>query len=69
MDVPAPDAEQALSMTSNAPSPHSFSYIDCDVPAGKTLTEWRREREAARRAERPRHRTWLIAPRRLRWSP
>lgn len=31
----------------------SFAYIDSDVPPGLTLAEWRRRRDAARRAERP----------------
>ena len=40
-------------MTSSSPSSTAFAYIDCDVPAGQTLVEWRRERDAARRAECP----------------
>ena len=38
----------------------SFSYVDCDVPEGQSLREWRRERNAARRvARRPRRCTRL----------
>jgi hypothetical protein len=40
-------------MTSTAPSSPSFAYDACDVPPEQTLAEWRREREATRRAERP----------------
>jgi hypothetical protein len=46
-------------MTSTAPltsaqlAATSFAYIDSDVPPGLTLAEWRRRRDAARRAERP----------------
>jgi hypothetical protein len=69
MDVPAPDAEQALSMTSTTPSPHAFAYVDSDVPPDQTLAEWRRERAEARRAERPRRRTRLIPRLRPRWAP
>ena len=52
----------------------SFNYIECDVPEGQTLLEWRREIDAARRAERyarrteSRSRRVLCLPRpRLRW--
>lgn len=69
MDVPALAAEQALSMTSTIPSPHAFAYVDSDVPPDQTLAEWRRERDEARRTERRRRRTWLIAPLRPRWTP
>ena len=24
-----------------------FVYVDCDIPAGMTVAEWRRERDAA----------------------
>ena len=68
MDVLAPDAEQALSMTSTSPSSHAFAYIETDVPADQTLVEWRREREAARRAERRPRRIWHIPTLRLRWA-
>jgi hypothetical protein len=47
----------------------SFSYIDCDIPDGQTLAEWRRERNAARRAAQPprrRFRFRLAAP--MWWS-
>jgi hypothetical protein len=33
---------------------HSMNYLECDIPAGQTLTEWRRRRDAQRRlAARP----------------
>jgi hypothetical protein len=33
---------------------HYMNYLECDVPDGLTLTEWRRRRLAERRlAERP----------------
>ncbi len=41
---------------SNPPSPFriapatAFAYVDCDVPAGMTLDEWRLARNRARRA-------------------
>lgn len=50
---------QAALMTSTAPltsadlTATSFQYIESDVPPGMTLAEWRRRRDAARRAERP----------------
>ena len=28
----------------------AFQYVDCDVPAGATLVQWRREQDRARRA-------------------
>ncbi len=45
-------------MTSTAPltsadlDSTSFCYVASDVPDGQTLAEWRRDRDAARRAER-----------------
>ena len=39
-------------MTSTAPSSTAFLYVEADVRAGQTLVEWRRERHAARQAER-----------------
>lgn len=53
-------------MTSTAPSSSAFAYIDCDVPAEQTLVQWRREREAARRAERPARRSLRVSL--LRWA-
>ena len=41
-------------MTRTQLSPTPFAYIDCDVAAGQTLVEWRRERDAERRAARRR---------------
>ena len=46
-------------MTSTAPltsadlAPTSVAYVDSDIRDGQTLVEWRRELDAARRAERP----------------
>jgi hypothetical protein len=34
----------------------SMSYVECDIPAGLTMAEWRRARHAA---ERPRRRGLL----------
>jgi hypothetical protein len=36
---------------------HTFSYVDCDVPAGMTLSSWRREKV---RAEAPGRRSVLL---------
>jgi len=56
-------------MTSPTPSSHTFAYNDCDVPAEQTLTEWRRDRNAARRAERAARRpVRLPRLRRARWA-
>ena len=41
-------------MTRPADHAHDFLYIDCDVPDGATLTEWRRANERERRTERVR---------------
>jgi hypothetical protein len=56
-------------MTPTSPSSTSFAYIDSDVPDGQTLVEWRRDRDAARRAQR-RPRRALRLPRllRVRWA-
>lgn len=57
-------------MTPSSPASTAFAYIDCDVPAGQTLAEWRRERDAARRAERPPRRLLRITLRhRERYAP
>ena len=40
-------------MTSTLLHRTSFADVECDVPAGQTLREWHRERELARRAQRP----------------
>ena len=45
----------------------SIRYVECDVPPGQTLAEWRRERAAqapGRRRRLPRHRAALRALRR-----
>lgn len=45
-------------------TPTSFAYIDCDIPEGQTLLQWRCERNAARRARRTfRFRRLPILPR------
>ncbi len=70
MDVPARDAEHACTMTTTTPSSTSFAYIDCDVPGEQTLADWRRDRAAARRAQRRPRRRALGRSRmlRLRWA-
>lgn len=56
-------------MTTSTPSSTSFAYIDCDVPAEQTLADWRRDRDAARRAQRrPRRALRLSRMPRLRWA-
>lgn len=56
-------------MTTTTPSSTSFAYIDCDVPAEQTLADWRRDRDAARRAQRrPRRALGLSRMLRLRWA-
>jgi hypothetical protein len=53
------------SLTSTDLDATSFAYIQCDVPEGQTLAEWRRERDAARRAARRprrRYRFWRRPP-------
>lgn len=51
-------------MTTPTPSSTAFAYVETDVPAEQTLAEWRRERHAARKDERPARR-WL---RLVRWA-
>jgi hypothetical protein len=48
-----------LMSTFTAPTELSFLYVESDVPPGKTLREWRRDRERERREARRR------GPRRL----
>lgn len=56
-------------MTTTTPSSNAFAYIDCDVPAEQTLAEWRRGRDAERRAERrPRRTLRLTRALRIRWA-
>jgi hypothetical protein len=38
--------------SSNLFSSTAFVYVNCDVPEGMTLREWRRAREDARRKQR-----------------
>ncbi len=69
MDVLAPDAEHARSMTTPTPSSNDFAYIDCDVPGEQSLADWRRDRDAARRAQRPAPRIIRLSRvLRLRWA-
>ena len=51
--------------TFTAPTELSFLYVESDVPPGKTLREWRRDRERERREERRRtpRRFGLLRPR------
>jgi hypothetical protein len=60
MDDLAPADEEATAMTSIAPTSTSFAYIQCDIPEGQTLVEWRLELDAARRAERDARRTFRM---------
>ncbi len=32
---------------------HSFRYVECDIPEGMTLDEWRRRRVGTRRRPHP----------------
>ena len=49
------------SLTSAELQATSFAYVECDVPEGQTLTQWRRERAAARRAAQPPRRRFRFA--------
>ena len=61
--------ELSVTMTSTAPASPSFAYVACDVPPDQTLVEWRREREASRRAERAARRPPRLMRRLLgKWS-
>jgi hypothetical protein len=40
------------SLTSADLARMSIAYVECDIPEGQTLVEWRLEQDAARRAER-----------------
>ena len=44
---------------------HSFAYVECDIPPGMTIAEWRAQR-AAERAAVTRQRPVVAARRRLR---
>ncbi len=37
---------------SHEPDSHSFAYVECDIPDGVTLVEWRRDKVAAERRTR-----------------
>ncbi|CAA9553070.1 MAG: hypothetical protein AVDCRST_MAG79-2853 [uncultured Thermoleophilia bacterium] len=54
-------------MTSTALPSTCFSSIACDVPERQTLGEWRRDRDAARRAERRARRIFRLPTLRPRW--
>ena len=51
-------------MTREADS-HSFAYVECDIPPGMTIAEWRAQR-AAERPAAPRQPPTALARRRLR---
>lgn len=34
---------------SQEPDSHSFAYVECDIPPGFTIAEWRAQRAAERR--------------------
>ena len=54
-------------MTCTAPTQMSLNYVECDVPGEQTLSDWRRELDAAGRAERRARRLfWLPRLRRMR---
>ena len=44
---------------------HSFAYVECDIPPGMTIAEWRAQR-AAERPAMARQRPIAVARRRLR---
>jgi hypothetical protein len=50
-------------MTSTALTHLSISYVECDIPGDQTLVEWRRELDAARRAQRRAPRNFRFFPR------
>ena len=50
-------------MTRPAGHAHEFLYIDCDVPDGATLVEWRRDHEREHRTESRRPSLRLPSPR------
>ena len=52
-------------MTFTSPKSRSFEYVECDVAPEQTLAEWRRDREAGRRAERAARRRLRLTRRRL----
>jgi len=45
----------------------SINYVECDIPEGQTLVEWRRELNAARRAAQPPRRRLRLSFRL--WTP
>lgn len=59
-----------MTSTSTTPSSSSFAYVECDVPAEQTLSEWRDARNAASQAERRVRRAERLARlwRRPRWA-
>lgn len=54
-------------MTSTVHFAKSFLDIDSDIPGEQTLAEWRRDRDAVRRAERRVRRTFRLPLLRPRW--
>lgn len=47
--------EHSLSMLSVASTPTAFQYVECDIPEGQTLSEWRhRAGRTGRRTRRHR---------------
>jgi hypothetical protein len=47
------------------PDAHSFAYVECDIPPGMTIAQWRAQR-AAERPAMTRPRPMIVARRRLR---
>jgi hypothetical protein len=39
---------------------HTFQYVECDIPPGMTITEYRRARHPARRRRRLLRRMWRL---------
>jgi hypothetical protein len=50
---------------SQEPDSHSFAYVECDIPPGMTIAQWRAQRAAERRTV-TRQRPMAAARRRLR---
>ena len=50
---------------SHEPASHSFAYVECDIPPGMTIAQWRAQR-AAERPAMTRQRPMIVARRRLR---
>jgi hypothetical protein len=58
LDIRRLVSQQGVTMTSTTPltsadlAPRSVAYVDCDIPEGQTLVEWRVEHDAACRVPR-----------------